>query len=187
MADKATKDMRKRMAKGVGLFALVVALIAGGILWWFFSANISFVVVRGESMSPTLKNGETIVLEQAREVEKGMIVVFPKPQQWDYMGVDTPELIKRIVAGGNSTVEYDGNKLYVDGEEVYDLTSNDYQCSLDEDYSHTLSSNELFVMGDNHKNSLDSLRILCDNERPETAYIPFLKTFAYGYVKGANE
>lgn len=186
MVDKATKAMRKRIAKSASIFALVVALIAGGILWWFFSAHISFIVVRGESMSPTFENGETVVLEQAKEVEKGMIVVFPKPQQWDYMGADTPELIKRIAAGGGSTVEYDGEKLYIDGEVAYDIEANEYQCALEEGYSHTLSSEELFVMGDNHKNSLDSLRILCDNERPDAAYVPFLKTFAYGYVKGEN-
>lgn len=186
MADQATKDMRKRIAKITTVSLLVVAILAGAALWWFFSARISIVAVRGESMEPTFHNGETIFLKQAYEVEKGMIVVFKKPANWDYMGDESPELIKRIVAGGDSTIDYDGGKLYVDGKEVYDLKANNYLCKLPAGYSYTLTSKQLFVMGDNHLKSLDSLRILCDNEKPETAYVPFLDTFAYGYQNGSK-
>lgn len=186
MADQATKDMRRRVAKIATISLLAVAVLAGAILWWFFSARISIVAVRGESMEPTLHNGETIFLNQAYEVEKGMLVVFQKPESWDYMGEESPELIKRIAAGGGSTIDYDGSKLYVDAQEVYDLKGNDYACKLEPGYSYTLSAKELFVLGDNHKKSLDSLRILCDNEKPEAAYVPFLDTFAYGYQNGTK-
>lgn len=135
-------------------------------------------------MEPTYSNGQTVFLKQAYEVEKGMIVVFPKPDNWLYMGEDNPELIKRIAAGGGSIIEYDGKILYVDGVEVYNLEDNNYSCDLEPGYSYQLSSSELFVMGDNHKKSLDSLRILCDNEYPQNAYIPFLETYAYGYQNG---
>lgn len=186
MADKATKDMRKRVEKIALISLLAVAVMAGSFLWWFFSARISIVAVHGESMEPTIHNGETIFLNQAYEVEKGMLVVFQMPESWGYMGDESPELIKRIAAGGGSTIDYDGSKLYVDAQEVYDLKENDYPCKLEPGYSYTLSPKELFVLGDNHKKSLDSLRILCDNEKPETAYVPFLDTFAYGYRNGTK-
>ncbi len=184
MADLATKELRKRIAKVSLALLLIIGLISAGLIWWFFSARISLISVQGDSMEPTFHDGQTVILNQAYEVEKGMIVVFHKPEAWGYMGTENVELIKRIVAGGGSTVEYDGEKLYVDGEEIYDLEANNYQCELDAGYSHKLSNEELFVLGDNHEVSLDSLRILCDNEKTADAYIPFLETLAYGTVKG---
>lgn len=184
MADQATKELRKRVAKGLAVFVAIIAVVSTALTWWFISARISIVAVRGDSMEPTLQSGQTAVIEQAQEVEKGMLVVFRKPDSWGYMGDESPELIKRIVAGGGSTVAYDGDSLYVDGLLVYNLTDDGYQCSLEPGYTHTLSSLELFVLGDNHKASLDSLRILCDNEPNSNPYVPFLSTLTYGELKG---
>lgn len=184
MADLATKEMRKRILKIAAVILIIIGLIAGGIIWWFFSARIALVAVRGESMEPTLKDGNFIVISQAYQVEKDMLVVFKKPDSWGYMGEENPELIKRIIAGGGSTIKYDGTILYVDDAEVYNLKKDNYSCDLDRGYSYTLSKEELFVMGDNHKKSLDSLRILCDAEDTSTAYIPFLDTLAYGHSNG---
>lgn len=184
MADLATKEMRKRIFKISAIVALIIAVLAGGLLWWFFSAHISLVAVRGESMEPTLKDGQTIILSQAYQVEKDMLVVFKKPDNWPYMGEESPELIKRIAAGGGSTIKYDGTILYVDDLEVYNLEEDNYSCDLEPGYEYTLTKEELFVMGDNHKKSLDSLRILCDAENTKAAYVPFLETFAYGHLDG---
>jgi len=183
LADQATKDMRRRFTKAAAIFFIIIAVLSGLLIWWFFAAKISLISVQGDSMEPTFHSGDTVVLKQSFQVKKGMIAVFPKPASWDYLGTGHPELVKRIVAGGNSVLFYDGSKLYVDGQMVYDLKAHSYPCTAGPvGYSHKLSQNQIFAMGDNHSVSLDSLRIFCDGH-PEDAFIPFKSVVAYGTVE----
>ena len=67
-------------------------------------------------------------------------------------------------------------------EEVFNVKDNGYECSsAPKDYSYELSNKEIFVMGDNHSNSLDSRRIFCDGD-VEDAFVPVQSVRNYGEV-----
>ena len=184
MADLATKNMRKRIAKGGIIFAIAIAALAAVLLSWFFITRTSIILVQGKSMEPTFSHGDILILEQASQVELGMIVVFTKPEAWAYGGTEQPEMVKRIIAGGNSLLSYNGESLFVNNLEVYNLREENYPCELEPGYVHRLTKLELFVMGDNTHESLDALRIICDgNSQPGDAYIPYKRVISYGHVR----
>lgn len=124
------------------------------ILLLVFTFAIRTVDVVGNSMVPTLHNGEKLVLNRFLYTPKyGDIVVLTKPCNGD------EPLIKRIIATENQEVDIDFAKgiVYVDGvalEENYiaDPTNR----SFDMTFPCTVPEGCVFVMGDNRNHSKDS-------------------------------
>ncbi len=141
---------------------LVLALTACVLL---FSFALRFVVVDGNSMYPTLHDGDLLVISGMwGEPGPGDIIVF---RDDDYL--EKP-LVKRVIAVGGQTVDidFDLGKVYVDGaplDEPYiaGLTLNE----LDFSGPVTVPEGELFVLGDNRNASKDSrdARLGCVDER----------------------
>jgi len=128
-------------------------LAVAGMLAAFIIAFIgqSFVVY-GDSMEPTLHNGERLVIDKVtykfREPIRGEIVVF-EPE----IASEHP-FIKRIMGLPGDTVEVRQYKLYINGspvEEEYILNRMYGQYE-----QQTVPAGQYFVMGDNRNNSLDS-------------------------------
>lgn len=133
-------------------------------------------------MEPTFKNRDSVVLKQETAPEIDQISFFHKPESWEYMGEDESILVKRIAAAPGDTLEFDGKSFIVNGEESYTLSTDNYVCEAGTiDYKHTLSKNEVFVMGDNAKVSLDSRRIFCDGDT-EHIYIPSQDMIDFGHI-----
>lgn len=183
MAERATKELRRRIG-AIGLVVLLsVAFLGLGITIALASQGISFFSVRGESMEPTFKSGQTIVLQQERAIAQGQIIVFNKPKAWEYMGKQRVALIKRVGAVPGETLEYNGEAFLVNGEVIYNLADDDYKCEKGEEgYSHTLSGSEVFAIGDNPNSSLDSRHIFCDGDT-KNMYVPYRNMIDYGQVK----
>lgn len=113
-------------------------------------------IVNGESMLPTLENGDYLIIDEISyhriEPERGEVIVFRYPTNHKRF------LIKRIIGTPGETVTLEGSKVTItkeDGEII----------QLDESYlngdfstygSWELSEDEYFVMGDNRRNSSDS-------------------------------
>jgi len=181
--DKADKALRSRTAKALTVFFIFVGVFAAVITWWLFAAKISIIAVKGESMEPAFSDGQNLVLRQEKAPEPGSIFVFEKPKSWDYMGTGERVLIKRIAAVPQQTLTFDGKAFYVNGEELYNVEENNYECSAGEvGYEHTLTQQEVFVMGDNALKSLDSRRIFCDGH-PEDAYLGFRDAIDFGTIE----
>ena len=131
---------------------LLVVLI-GAYLFVTFVAQRS--VVDGDSMYPTLHDKDNLICEKISyrfgEPERFDIVVFPNEASHSYF-------IKRVIGLPGETVQIIDGYVYIDGE----FLQNDIYCDDIIETGGTaskplkLSDDEIFVMGDNRNNSLDS-------------------------------
>lgn len=162
---RSEKDLTRRFMIG-GIVVLVSALVLSlGFIIILSILGISFFAVAGNSMQPTLNHGDNIVLKKDDGVMKGQIFLFNKPPSWGYMGNDTPLLIKRTEAAPGDVLSYEDGVFSVNGEETFNTTEEDYQCDPGvTEYSHELKQHEVYAVGDNVHESLDSRRIFCDGD-----------------------
>lgn len=102
-------------------------------------------VVEGNSMSPTIQDGDTISIEVSDKYCVGDVVIFSMMGQ---------NYVKRIVAAPNSTISFIDGSLYVNGsivlEDCNTLTSQYVNHEV------ILGNDEFYVIGDNSYDSIDS-------------------------------
>ena len=116
------------------------------------------------SMLPTLEIQDRILIEKIRpritrnnqkHLEIESVVVFQPPENLINAGYDSKSaLIKRIVGVPGDQIEVHNGNLYRNGdaiEEPWIEEPINYEMN-----SYLLSANELWVLGDNRNNSLDS-------------------------------
>lgn len=144
---------------------LALTMFAISISFFIFFQKYALITVKGDSMEPTFTNGESILLEKTKNIEKNTIVVFQKPQDWP-LGENSNSndlyLIKRVQATENDELVLKKRTLYINDQQIYKMPVG-YKCENPE-YEGIVPENSFFAMGDNHERSLDSLRLLCDNE-----------------------
>ncbi|WP_243495739.1 signal peptidase I [Priestia aryabhattai] len=148
------------------IFSWVKSIIIACILAFVVREYIlAPIVVDGESMMPTLKNDEHIILNEvgknkASNIKRFDIIVFHATKEKDY--------IKRVIGLPGDHIEYRNDTLYVNGKKYEEPYLDQYKKEmvtgpLTEDFkleeftgSKTVPEGQLFVMGDNRKYSLDS-------------------------------
>lgn len=137
---------------------VIVLLVVFFFIYQFFYAP---VMVDGDSMEPTLSDGDYVLLNKFSDVERFDIVVFPPPDD------EETQYIKRVIGMPGDQVEYREDVLYIDGENVDEFflenaeeeatfySSGDYSLltllGVDE-----VPAGQYFVLGDNRLNSRDS-------------------------------
>lgn len=163
--------------KAVGVFALATALLAGGA-YYLDTKNVTLEAVAasiaptqvqykvaGNSMEPTYKNGELLQFpeHQAGETpEVGQIAVAEMPTTWQFASGTNGVVLKRIAAIHGDKISVIGGSLHVNGKQITALNPS---CKVGT-YEYTLKEDEIFLLGDNQGNSLDSLSVLCATEDP---------------------
>lgn len=142
--EEARYNFRKALLNITGI--LVVAAAVAALL-----ATRIFVLIRinGNSMAPTLEDGEVIFLRQTKDVGKGEMIGF-------YYGGRI--LLKRIVGSAGDYIEIDeGGNVYVNGnmlDEPYLKNKNLGKCELK--FPYQVPEDMFFVLGDNRAVSMDS-------------------------------
>ena len=113
------------------------------------------VVVVGDSMVPTLKDGQVLLLNkisyQLHDIKRFDIVVIK---------IGKKEIIKRVIGLPGETIEYKDNILYINGEKLdndYNFETEDFTTEdIGVDLYNKIPENKYLVLGDNRKVSADS-------------------------------
>lgn len=125
------------------LISAAAAAVLVAMLW------LPVLQIYGASMTPTLREGETVVSVKAREYETGDIIAF-------YYG--NKILVKRYIAGPGSWVDIqEDGTVIVDGEvldEPYVQDKSLGSCDLTLPYQ--VPEGKYFLMGDHRATSVDS-------------------------------
>ena len=129
-----------------------------GLALLFVLAITTFIkptIVHGISMNPTLQDGDYLLVSKQtytfEEPERGEIIIFP-------VGEDNKLYIKRVIGLPGDVVTINNGEVYVNGE------LNDQNYTLDGYTSGNIDElvvpdGEVFVLGDNRLNSIDSREI----------------------------
>ena len=127
------------------LFVIGIAIVLALLLRNFV---ISTTHVEGNSMNPTIENGDRIFVNRMgifkNKLKRGNIIELHAP---DKSGRD---YIKRIVALPGDTVELKNNKVYVNNEQLNEnYTSSQTTLVSGNETKWKLGEDEYFVLGDN--------------------------------------
>ena len=142
--------------------ALFIAIVLVFIIREFFFTPI---VVDGASMEPTLQDRDRMIVTKIGEPKRFDIIVFHAPENKDY--------IKRVIGLPGDRIEYKDDALYINGklydepyldEEKQELIdggplTNSFTLRETPVGSDVVPEGQLFVMGDNRRNSKDSRHI----------------------------
>lgn len=124
------------------LFIVAIILLA---IYIIFSLLFTVIEVDGNSMAPTLYNGEFLISRN----------IFSSLSRFDvviYVDDNQIPTIKRVIGLPGETIEYKNNLLYVNGE----LIIESYSVGDTEDFIEQLGDKCYYCLGDNRNDSRDS-------------------------------
>ena len=146
-----TKKKSCVLFKGIlGIFIILLLISSRPI--------INITVVRGESMNPTLNDGDKLILAknkvQTTSYKRGDLVVFISPED------KTKLLIKRIIGLPGDKINIEKGYVKVNDEYIDEpyIDKDIYTQSLKKGDDYIVPENRIFVIGDNRlpKRSNDS-------------------------------
>ena len=145
-----------RTMASIGLLILQIALVCvvGYVVVHFYGQRLSNT---GEAMTPVLDNGEVVLVDRliynAISPRRGHVVAF-RPHGNENANI----AIRRVVAISGDTIQIIEGRIIVNDEEISLSSLEEVQIEYTglATYPIRLGTNEFFVIGDNHQNSVDS-------------------------------
>lgn len=135
------------------MFIFVVSLILSIVIF----SNIAIINVHGRSMEPALLDGDTVLLKKKKEEHRGDIVVVEVPEDW---GHTKRRWVKRLVGIEGDKFDVGKNKIYRNNEFLSDIQWGNCK----RNGSFIVNQDEIIVLGDNRKESEDSISKFCKGE-----------------------
>lgn len=139
-----------RQPTSVFVREIIETLLLTFFIFWLVNGLIGRYRIDGNSMNPTLLNGEYLLISNFAytldEPERGDIIVFRHPRS-------DLNLIKRVIGLPGDTVDIQNGEVRVNGtvlQEPYIAAAPTYNSSW------IVPDDEFFVLGDNRNNSSDS-------------------------------
>lgn len=139
------------------LVSIGLALLIVGLLYAFVIKPYN---VKGDSMDPTLKDGERVIANKLGKtfgnLERGNVIVFHADENSDY--------VKRIIGVPGDHIEYKHDVLYVNGKKTpepyleYNMKHKNY-----EEITGSFKSSDLPNSGGQYKIPKDRYLVLGDN------------------------
>ena len=138
-----------------------IVMFAAGLLIGFICIKILFLRmnINTDSMLPTLRTGDRILINKVTGIRNGDIIVFHSPAENGRL------LVSRLIASEYETVEI-RNKVVFVNDKKFDITSDTTRdekiiypmkfCYRDNMPPVKMQRNEYFVLGDNFDRSFDS-------------------------------
>ena len=126
------------------------------VITLLFTFVIRMMAVSGDSMVPTLQNGDQLLVlndHLCGDYERGDIVIARKES------FSNEPIVKRVIATEHQTVDIDFvlGRVFVDGELLQEDYINDFTYTSEgTEFPLTLGEGELFLLGDNRNRSSDS-------------------------------
>ena len=134
--------------KRTGKIVLLV-MVTASLLLNLFTFIMPVVKYYGNSMSPTLDDGQILIVNKMAEVKGGDIIAFY---------YNNKVIVRRVVAVGNDQVSLDVfGTVSVNGkalDEPYVENKTLGQCNLS--FPYNVPANSFFVLGDNRDVAMDS-------------------------------
>ena len=136
----------KQWIRDIGMAMLIVLMI---------TTFIKPTIVHGTSMNPALQNGDYLLVSKQAytfdDPERGEIIIFP-------VGKEKKLYIKRVIGLPGDVITINNGMVYVNGiADNQEYTLDGYTSG--EIDSLVVPEGELFVLGDNRLNSIDSREI----------------------------
>lgn len=133
--------------------------IAAGITAWIIFMFIHPVAVTGDAMSPTLEEGQIVIVSKekyGREAPELFSVVNFK-RDFSEQGEENSNKIRRVIGVPGDTIEIKNGSVYRNGELLNEpYASGEVKERVE---AVTLGDGEVFVLGDNREESLDSRHV----------------------------
>ena len=141
------------------IWSIAVAGVIMAILYFFVGRPFT---VSGQSMYPTLHNGDHMIMSKLGDINRFDVVVLQAPDE-------DKEYIKRVIGMPGDTVEVKNGLLYINGKVVdqpFINTNSDKKTVFIDDFTlkeltgeDKVPEGKYFVMGDNRGVSKDSRMI----------------------------
>ena len=145
---KKEKKQNKFVKEIISLAVIVIIVL---LIKHFLVTPIQ---INGDSMDPTLKNGDIMILNKIGYKMNGI-------KRFDIVVINNKDtlLIKRVIGLPNEKIKYENNKLYINDQEIKEdyLDSNE----ITNDFETVVKDYCYFVLGDNRDISLDSRELGC--------------------------
>jgi signal peptidase I len=169
LAEKSKKQSKTNRILSGAIFVVTLILALLIVMNTFVFMTIE---IDGSSMYPTLYNGDVIKVNKLIEPERGDIVIIKKHSQ-DKGNI---LVVKRVIAIGGDTIRIEDGVVYLNGEVLIEEYIKDEPETENIDESRTpdwseedfleiiLNKDEIFYLGDNRCNSVDSRQDGCCKE-----------------------
>ncbi|MGX7202876.1 signal peptidase I [Enterococcus plantarum] len=158
---------KKRQDSIIEIIKFMLPVVVFAIFVFFFILNTSPHMVDGDSMKPTLLNGDRVIVRRTKEPRRYEIITFKPPVKSEF------QYVKRVIGMPGDLVWTEGSDLFINHQAeslpkvselsaASELPDGTIKVNLSEDSLDQMSKlkkipkGHYFVLGDNRNNSSDS-------------------------------